>query len=149
MNPRFKILALLFVGAPAAHAWDCDAGIYPGVGESNGILLHTTCGARWRFMLSTPLKQDDDDYWGFRNNSYDYMIGFAYRWRWKKLRFDIGLAYVNEETKLYLERQGPLWYRMTYELLPSLHCGWAHSSVLFVDDAGRNQVGCDYSFSFD
>jgi hypothetical protein len=149
MNLLRVLAASLVWSTSTGQAFDCNAGIYPGVGESNGILLHTTCGREWRFILSTPLKQDDDDYWGFRNNSYDYLVGVAYQWRWRKLRIELGLAYVNEETKLYLERQGPIWYRLTYELFPSVNCGVVHTSVVYVDDAGRNQIGCDYTFSFD
>ena len=99
-------------------------------------------------ILSTPLKQDDDDWWGYTNNSYDYMIGLEYQFKWKKLRFEAGMAYVNEEVKLYLQHQYPAWFRIAYQLFPDLYCGAVHTSIPFEDDAGRNQVGCDYTFSF-
>lgn len=143
------LAALLAIIVSPAAAFDCDTGIYAGLGESNGIVANLTCGAGWRIVAGTPLKQDDDDWWGFTNNRFDYMLGFGYRHHWRKFRFEAALAYVNEETKLYDQHQWPLWFRISYEILPSWNCGVVHSSVAFVDDAGRNQVGCDYTFSFD
>lgn len=149
MKRILSLVLLLLTATQSVYGFDCDSGVYAGMGESNGIVSHTTCGGKWRAILTVPLKQDDDDWWGFTNNSYDYMIGIGYQWGWKKLRFDAGLLYVNEKTKLYDERQGPLWLRVGYQILPSLNCGIVHSSVMFVSDPGRNQVGCDYTFSFD
>lgn len=144
-----RILMLLcVVFAQPAMAFDCDAGIYPGVRVSNGTVLHSTCGSSWRILVSTPLKQDDDFLYGFANNSYNYMIGVGYRWNWKKLRLDAGLAYIDEETRLFLQHQGPIWLRASYQIFSSFGCGWFHSSVLFVDDSGRDQAGCYFSFDF-
>ena len=144
-----RVLTLFLLLAPRlAQAFDCDAGIYPGFGDSNGIMFHATCGKAWRAILSTPITQDDNDSWGYTNNEFDFMVGIEYQWNWKRLRMEAGFAYINEEIKLYNQRQFPLWLRLGYRVLLSLHCSVVHTSVMFTDDGGRNQVGCDYTFSF-
>ncbi len=148
MSRAFILISLIVLGVPSAQALDCDVGVYPGFGESNGVMLHATCGNRWRAILSTPIEQDSNDWWGWTNNRYDYMVGIEYQWKWRRIRFDAGITYVNKKVKLYKKRQGPVWLRIGYEVVPKLYCGWVHSSVAFVDDAGRNQVGCDYMFVF-
>ena len=76
------------------------------------------------------------------------MIGVGYRWTYKKIRFDFGMVYIDEETQSFQTEQYAAWFKLSYPIVPSVHCGYAHQSVPFVDDAGRNQVGCDFSFMF-
>ena len=140
------VLLLLFL-TPSAKAADCEVGLYPGLRDT-GILIHTSCGNKWRVKFAKTLTYDDDSGYGFTNNKYHFMIGVGYRWIWKRNRFDAGLVYIDEETTLFMRKQYATWFQWSYLVLPKVHCGIAHQSVPFVDDAGRNQVGCDYSFTF-
>ena len=138
---------LMLIFAPSAKAIDCDVGVYPGL-RSTGTLLQTSCGGKWRIILAKVLTYDDDAIYGFTNNRYHFMLGAGYRFIFKKHRLDFGIVYIDEETRLFLQDQTAVWFKWSYPIFPSVHCGWAHQSVPFVEDAGRNQVGCDYSFTF-
>ena len=132
---------------PVAKALDCDVGPYPGIRDT-GVVLHSTCGDKWRVIFTKTLTYDDDAIWGFSNNRYHYMLGAGYRLTLKKHRFDFGMVYIDEKTSLFQQEQYAVWFRWSYPILPLFHCGVTHQSVPFVDDAGRNQFGCDYSFTF-
>lgn len=145
---RYLTVFMLLL-TPSTKALDCDLGIYPGQGKSNGTLLHAFCGNKWRVIYAHALTHDDASMYGeFTDNRYNFMLGAGYRWIFKKHRFDVGVVYIDKDTKLFNQRHGAVWIRWSYPILPSLHCGVAHQSVPFVNDAGRNQIGCDFSFTF-
>ena len=149
MNHYKYLLVLLFLLAPAAKASDCDVGLHAGT-RGTGTLLHTTCGNKWRAIFAKTLTYDDDDdpRHGFTSNRYHYMLGVEYRWIFKKLRIDLGMVYIDEKTSLFEQEQYAAWFKLSYPVAPSFYCGYTHQAVPFVDDRGRNQFGCDYSFTF-
>jgi hypothetical protein len=148
-----RILFLfLFFATTAVQAADCDLGVYYGIRDT-GWLLHSSCGTKYRVIFAKTITHDEDVFYGYQNNEYSYMIGAAYRWqikrdRFKRHSFDIGAVYINRKTQLFLAKQYAVWLKWRFAISPKFHCGYAHQSVPFVDDAGRNQFGCEYSFNF-
>ncbi len=58
------------------------------------------------------------------------------------------LVYIGKKTRLFLQDQTATWWKWSYPIFPEVHCGWAHQSALKSRDAGRNQLGCDFSYTF-
>lgn len=146
------LLLFLFLTSTAVHAADCDVGVHYGIRDT-GILLHTSCGKSIRAVFAKTITHDDDVFYGYQNNRYSYMIGAAYRLqikneRFKRNSFDLGAVYIDRETQKFLGRQYAVWLKWRFAITPRFHCGYTHQSVPFVDDAGRNQFGCDISFDF-
>ena len=140
---------LLLLLSPLAKASDCEVGVWVGIRDT-GTLLHATCGNKWRAIFAKTLTYDGDhnDEYGYFSNRYHYRLGLEYRLILKKFRFDLGMVYIDEKTWKFQQEQYAIWFKVSYPVAPSVNCGWAHQSVPFVDDAGRNQFGCDYSFKF-
>jgi hypothetical protein len=142
--------SFLFLAATAVQAADCDLGVHYGTRDT-GVLLHSSCGTKFRVIFAKTISHDDDVFYGFQNNRYSYMLGAAYRWkikreRFKRHSFDFGAVYIDRKTQLFLGKQYAVWLKWRYAITPRFHCGYTHQSVPFVDDAGRNQFGCDLSF---
>ena len=140
-------LPLLLLVAPAAWGADCDIGVHFGLRDT-GTLIHSSCGTRIRAIFAKTITHDDNAVYGFRNNHYSYMLGVGYRLRFKRNYFDLGAVYIDRETRLFLQKQYAAWLKWNFAITPNFRCGYAHQSVPFVSDAGRNQLGCDFSFDF-
>jgi len=142
-----RIVAFLFLIVPSAQAADCTLGYHFGLRDT-GALLQSSCGTQYRLIFAKTITHDENATYGFLNNHYSYMFGVGYRLQLKKHRFDIGAVYIDRETKLFLQKQYAAWLKWSYAISPRFYCGYSHQSVPFVDDAGRNQIGCDLTFDF-
>ena len=145
------MLLFFMLPVPAAtHGADCDLGIHYGMRDT-ATLFQASCGSRFRAIFAKSLGNDENVVYGFQNNHYSYMIGGGYRLHInrKHLRrnhFDFGFIYIDRETRLFLQKQYAFWFKWSFAITPKFRCGYTHESVPFIADAGRNQLGCDWSF---